>query len=511
MPSLDRTDATTFANMLLDLNLVQPHQLEECLAELGSTTLAAERLLQVLQRKGYITPYQVDRLRKGKRDGYLLGQYKLLYKVASGSFGRVFRAVDTKLNRVAAVKVLRHRWASDPESVQQFHREARLGMTLLHVNIVPIFDVGTDGDYHYIAMEFVEGGNLRDLLRIRKKLQPQEALQFMADIAAALAHALAHGITHRDIKLTNILFSSDGRAKLVDFGLAGIDASGGSADPAEQRTIDYAALESATGVKRGDPRSDLYFVGCVFYQMLSGQAPLTATRDKAERMKKSRFEEITPIGRRDPSLPFEVVKIVERLMCLDPYQRYQDPQSLLDDLRAAQEQLCLTSAHGSYGGVFASPSGAATAQDGTSPPAQAPTLIFVEPELDLQNVVRSRLGALGYRVLIMSDVLRAAERLRSDPVACLILDIDSIGGWGMKAFLEKIVPFCSTLAARGQTPPATILLMDPSQAADWASRIPPDARAMVLVKPVTLRQLREEVERFAPLEIDSGEIPLLAD
>src|SRR5262249_55039535 len=166
---------------------------------------------------------------KGDQDGYVLGGYRLLYKIASGSFGRVFRAADPLTGRIVAIKILRKRWSEDPHNIELFEREGRVGLSLRHLNIVEILAVSRDGatGQYYIVMEFVEGGNLRDFLSIRKKLEPGEAVRLIEEAVAGLSYAYSKGLTHRDIKLTNILISTQGEAKLVDFGLAAMEASRG--------------------------------------------------------------------------------------------------------------------------------------------------------------------------------------------------------------------------------------------------------------------------------------------
>src|SRR5262249_4510558 len=151
--------------------------------------------------------------------------------------------------------------------VELFEREGKVGMTLHHPNLVEILAVSRDPitQQYYLVMEFVEGGNLREILTIRKKLEPAEALKIIDDAAAGLAYAYSRGITHRDMKLTNVLISSTGTAKVVDFGLAGmygrmrLDLGKGKDDGQVDRTVDYAGLEKATGVSHGDTRSDIYF------------------------------------------------------------------------------------------------------------------------------------------------------------------------------------------------------------------------------------------------------------
>ena len=163
----------------------------------------------------------------------------------------------------------------------QFIREGKLGLTLRNRNIVPIYDVVSDGKSHFMVMEFVEGCTLSDFVKNSKRLDPLQATQFMKQIAEAMKYAYEHGLTHRDLKLNNALLTSDRCVKLVDFGLAAMDDSandGSDADLPNTRTIDYAALERATGVKKDDTRSDIYFLGCMFYQMLTGRPPLAETQ-----------------------------------------------------------------------------------------------------------------------------------------------------------------------------------------------------------------------------------------
>ena len=267
-------DAGTLATTLLQLGLVSNYQIEEAWEELGTRKPAPEVFLLCLERKGYLSPFQSGKVVKGDADGYFLGGYRILYKVASGSFGRVYRADDPSSGRVLAIKVLRKKWSEDKHKIELFMREAKVGMSLRHPNIVEIIAVNHEkkSNQYYIVMEFVEGGNLRDFLTIRKKLPVADVLPILEDAASGLAHAFSKGITHRDMKLSNILLSSQGPAKLVDFGLAGGGGGGLSLDKMDKldkeeinvdRTVDYAGLEKVSGVAQGDKRSDIFFLGCV--------------------------------------------------------------------------------------------------------------------------------------------------------------------------------------------------------------------------------------------------------
>lgn len=296
--------------------------------------------LSILERRQLLTSLQTTRILKGNTDGLVLGNYKLLYRNASGSFARVYRAATLDDSQVVAVKLLRDRWAADPEHVLGFHREARICQKFKHPNIVPILDVGSDGNFHYFTMEFVEGGNLRDFIRIRKSLSPAEAARCGYEICSGLEYALAMGVTHRDLKLTNVLMSTDRQARLVDFGLAGADSPtiAGTSDDVH-RALEYASLERGTNAPNNDPRSDLFFTGAILYELLSGQSPWPRTRDREERKQLSRYTNTPPLSAIRPDMPSSITKVIDTLMQVSPNDRYQSPTETKAELKAVLEEL----------------------------------------------------------------------------------------------------------------------------------------------------------------------------
>ncbi len=293
-------EAGAIADTAIRLGLLNAHQAEEAWRELPSRNAPAVEFLRAMERKAFLTPFQSTKLLKGDTTGYFLGGYRILYKIASGSFGRVYRADDPSSGRVVAIKVLRNKWCADQHKIDLFTREGKMGMSLRHPNIVEILAVNHEkkSNQFYIVMEFVEGGNLRDFLNIRKKLTAPEVLRILDDMAAGMAHAFSKGLTHRDMKLTNVLLSSQGPAKLVDFGLAGAQsgASEDKEDVSVDRTVDYAGLEKTTNAPHGDPRSDIFFVGCVAYELLTGRSPLEYFKSAQTRMSAQRFRTIKPLN-----------------------------------------------------------------------------------------------------------------------------------------------------------------------------------------------------------------------
>jgi eukaryotic-like serine/threonine-protein kinase len=476
---MDIQDPDALGLQAVKVGLLTREQLAEIKDEIGGTP-DLTTMLRAMERKGLLTPYQSGKLLKGDDDGYLLGGYRLLYKISSGSFGRVFRAEDPRAGRVVALKVLRRRHSEIQQRIDLFIREGRVGQTLKHPNIVEVLAMSHDKgtNQYYIVMEFVEGGNLREILQIRKKLSVAESLSILEDAVNGLAYAYARGVTHRDIKLTNLLISSQGGAKLVDFGLAQFFAAlEKDAKDTEKvdRTVDYAGLERATNVKTGDVRSDIFFLGCVFYEMVTGRSPLPMSRDKNARMSQRRFEDVPPLPRGEVEAPASVFLLAETMMALEPHRRYQTPSQLLDAVRAARRDVEGKSAVPAAGGA--------------APVSRS--LFVVEGDERLQDAVRDKFKGMGYRVLISSDPQRALDRFRQQPYDALIVDMETAGEDGRMVF-ENVVDE----AERKQFKCAGVLILGEGQA-EWAGVIRQRPNMKVLVRPgVTIKVLKRTLEEL---------------
>jgi serine/threonine protein kinase len=472
------------AQQTVKLGLVTAPAMQDALDELGPGTDEPQELIRILERRGFLTPYQSGKLLKGDTDGYFLGGYRLLYRISSGSFGRVYRADDPSTGRVVAIKVLRRRWSEDPHAIELFEREGKLGLALRHPNIVEILNVNQDPvtRQYYIVMEFVEGGNLRELLQTRKKFEPRDALRIIEEAAVALTYAYSRGVTHRDMKLTNVLISSQGEAKLVDFGLAGIFTTVGQrTDEQVDRTVDYAGLEKSTGVKTGDVRSDIYFLGCVLYEMLTGRSPLVMSRDRHARMQAHRFSEVKPMQPGEVNGPPSLYYLVERMMALNPLQRYQTPSQLLEAVREARREV---------------ESGQPTdKKEGSSRVNSSAmrSVFVVERDERLQDTIRQKLKGLGYRVFIAAQAERALDRFRQQPFDGLILDVGTAGQESFHSF-EAVL----READRRSLNCAGILILDPEQA-DLAKKLPNRQATVALVRPITLKQLHSKLQELIPV------------
>jgi eukaryotic-like serine/threonine-protein kinase len=480
-------DASGIGQLAIKLGLVNEDQVRECLIELDDPKLPAEDMIRALERKRYLSSFQGNKLRKGDLEGYFLGGYRLLYKIASGSFGRVYRGDDPRTGQVVAIKVLRNKWTMDKQKIDLFEREGKLGMTIRHPNIVSVLAVSQDsktGQY-FIVMEFVEGGNLRDLLQIRKKLDFDEALRYMEECAQGLAYSHMRGLTHRDIKPTNILIAAaNGQAKLVDYGLAEISA--GSAvylqrqndqdeDVAVDRTVDYAGLEKATGQKPGDVRSDIYFLGCVLFECVTGQPLMPVTRDRQARMMARRYQEVEDTLRKNGSalgLPPQLLSLLGKMVAYEPSERFQTPQELAEAIQACRVEL-------SRGGPT------------VRVPVGPRTLYVVESNEKMKDAFR-KLTQKGYRVLLSNDPEQALKQFQNKPYHTLIIDAGSVGREAVTVFNRML----KESDAAGVDLTAILLLSD--KQTDWATAAIRHDRGAVLFLPLNMKHLLQKIRDLTP-------------
>jgi eukaryotic-like serine/threonine-protein kinase len=265
------------------------------------------------------------------------GRYELHRKIARGGMADVFLARDSLLDRPVALKVLFPEFATDPAFVQRFRREAQSAANLSHPNIVSVYDWGEEGGTYFIVMEFVEGRSLAQVIDDEGPLHPDRAADVTADIAAALSFAHRNGVVHRDVKPGNVLLSPNGQVKVTDFGIARAVSAGENLTQAGtvMGTATYFSPEQARG-ESVDPRSDVYSLGVVLYEMLSGRPPFTGDSPVSVAYKHVQ-ETPEPLASRNPDVPAPLAAIAAKAMAKNTENRYPSAEDLRLDLRRFRE------------------------------------------------------------------------------------------------------------------------------------------------------------------------------
>ena len=292
------------------------------------------------------------------------GRYQVRARIARGGMATVYLATDLRLERRVAIKIMHGHLADDNTFKTRFVQEARSAARLAHPNVVNVFDQGQDSDMAYLVMEYLPGITLRDLLKDYKKLTPEQTVDIMDAVLAGLAAAHQAGIVHRDLKPENVLLADDGRIKLGDFGLARAATANTATGQALLGTIAYLSPELVTrGV--ADARSDLYAVGIMMYEMLTGEqpyvgeAPMTIAYQHAN-------DSVPAPSTKSPGIPHELDELVLWATARDPEERPHDAREMLDRLREVEGSIRMPQPHATQATVIiadtAMPDGAATAE-----------------------------------------------------------------------------------------------------------------------------------------------------
>lgn len=265
--------------------------------------------------------------------GNILGsRYEVLERIGTGGMSLVYRARDITLNRLVAVKILKHQWAEDEEVVRRFEQEARAAASLVDRHIVQVYDVGRDEpDIHFMVMELVAGETLRAKIDREGPLAPEEAMRIADQVAQGLEAAHLRKLVHRDIKPQNVLITPEGEVKVTDFGIAYAATTGTLVNTGSLLgTVQYLSPEQARGKLIG-PQSDLYSLGVVLFEMLSGRLPFES--DSAIGVAIKHLQDEPPrLDQLRPGIPAAVADIVERALSKDPAERYQSARALRQDI-----------------------------------------------------------------------------------------------------------------------------------------------------------------------------------
>jgi len=263
----------------------------------------------------------------------LAGRYDLKEKIGEGGMSVVFRAQDIVLSRYVAVKILRPEYTKDEQFIESFRRESQLAASIVDPNIVNVYDVGREGNIYYIVMELVEGKTLSEIIKDQGALDPKRAVSIARQIAMALATAHKHNLIHRDVKPHNVLISKDDVAKIADFGIAKEvtnDTIVGEQKEAVMGSIHYFSPEQARGTGV-DERSDIYSLGIVLYEMVTGQVPFDG-ETAVEVAVKHISEAMTPPSRLNPNIPQDVEDIIMKATAKIPEDRYSSADEMITDL-----------------------------------------------------------------------------------------------------------------------------------------------------------------------------------
>ena len=263
-------------------------------------------------------------------------RYRIIDKIGVGGMADVYRGEDTLLGRPVAIKILHANFANDDEFVSRFKREAQAAGKLNHPNIVNMYDVGFDQDLHYIIMEYVDGKTLKEYITEKGRLSIDEAVKFTIAIGEGLEHAHAMGIVHCDIKPHNVIITRTGRVKVTDFGIARAMNSTNTVmyTNSIMGSAHYLSPEQASG-KTIDGSTDIYSLGVVLYEMLSGKVPFEGETPIAVALKHVR-EKIIPPTRYNPSIPPLLESVVLKALSKDPKDRFESISDMMSDLRLSQ-------------------------------------------------------------------------------------------------------------------------------------------------------------------------------
>ncbi|KZE47324.1 serine/threonine protein kinase [Brevibacillus parabrevis] len=265
---------------------------------------------------------------EGQRLG---GRYQLESRVGGGGMAIVYKARDLILNRPVAVKVLRSQFGTDEDFVNRFRREAQAVASLSHPNVVGVYDVGQEGDTHYMVMEYIEGYTLKEVIIQRGALPVEEAVRIAEQICDALDHAHQNQIIHRDIKPHNIMIGKNGRVKVTDFGIArAVTSATITHTNAMLGSVHYFSPEQARGGITGE-KSDIYSLGIVLYEMVTGELPFSGDSPISVALK--HLQEPLPEPRQvNPNIPQSVENVILKALVKDPFLRYASAREMLEDL-----------------------------------------------------------------------------------------------------------------------------------------------------------------------------------
>lgn len=350
-----------------------------------------------------------------------MGRYRVEQELGRGGMAKVYRGQDTVLGRTVAIKILAPQFADDQDFVHRFRREAQAAARISNQHLVSVFDTGSDDGVHFIVMEYVDGRTLADLIAGGGRIMPDRAIEVAIDVCRALEAAHAQGVIHRDIKPGNIMLDENGQVKVTDFGIARVTTN---ADTIAQTaavlgTASYLSPEQAQG-QPVDGRSDLYSLGCVLYEMVTGRPPFLGDSPVAVASKHV-LEQPTPPSRLNPDVTPDLDAVILRALAKNPANRYQTAEEFREDLERVRRGLPVNA-------TPLLPAGTTQVIDRpASPTAVLPPTAQPEPERSNWWVpVLVTLLILGLLALVL--FLLARNLLNDEPPVAKLVKVPSVVG-----------------------------------------------------------------------------------
>ena len=327
---MSEQSAKSFISLLNRSGIVAEEVLKDALSQIskeaGGKKITIDHLTAELIKSGIITEWHTKKLLAGKYKGFFLGKYKLLGHLGTGGMSSVYLAEHKLMTHRRAIKVLPRQRVDDKSYLERFYLEGRAAAALNHKNIVRVYDIGNEKDTHYMVMEYVEGMDLYELVKVKGPLDFDEAANYTLQAAIGLQHAHEKGLVHRDIKPGNLLLTNDGVVKILDLGLALFREDSVSLTMVHNEkvlgTADYLSPEQAINSHDVDHRADIYSLGCTLYYMLTGQPPFPEGT-LAQRIAMHQTKEPMAISKIRSDCPARLVELAQLMMKKNVDERVQ--------------------------------------------------------------------------------------------------------------------------------------------------------------------------------------------
>ncbi len=331
-------DLETVVKQITDSGIIAAGKLENFIPPKAHPTTVEELVLELVKSKN-LTTFQGQQVKAGKAKALILGNYTILDKIGAGGMGQVFKAQHRKMDRTVAIKMLPPAMTKDAAALARFEREVRAAAKLFHPNIVPALDADQANGVHFLVMEHVEGKDLSAIVKKNGPLPVGKAVNYILQAAKGLEFAHSKGVIHRDIKPANLLLSSDGVVKILDMGLARIDAPGGNAATdaeltgtgAVMGTVDYMAPEQALNTKLADARADIYSLGISLYYLIAGRAAYGGD-SLMEKLVAHREQPIPSLQDVQANVPKQLDSIFRKMVAKRVEDRYQSMSEVVEAL-----------------------------------------------------------------------------------------------------------------------------------------------------------------------------------